>query len=210
LKPTSPSGVSLTGGRKSLDDFCALFHGQNDNGRVWVKPYEADDVYRTLNAVAPFDWKQFFERRLQSKSADIPAGGIEGGGFRLVFTEVPNTFIDTSAADPGLNAFASLGMHVLPDGTVDDAWQGQPALAAGISNGMKIIAVNGRRYSVDELKRAIAGSKDSTTPLELIVENASYFKVVRLDYPGGLRYPHLERVSGRVDVLTKVATARLQ
>ena len=25
----------LTGGRKSLDDFCALFHGRNDNGTVW-------------------------------------------------------------------------------------------------------------------------------------------------------------------------------
>src|SRR5262249_46693338 len=69
----------LTGGKKTLDDFCALFHGQNDNGKVWVKPYDADEVYRTLNQVAPYDWKNFFEARLQSKSATIPLGGIEGG-----------------------------------------------------------------------------------------------------------------------------------
>ena len=63
----------LTNGRKTLDDFCALFHGQNDNGKVWVKPYDADEVYRTLNTVAAYDWKGFFEKRLRSKSADAPA-----------------------------------------------------------------------------------------------------------------------------------------
>ena len=57
------------------------------------------------------------------------------------------------------------------------------------------VAVNGRRFSNDELKRAIAGSKTATTPLELIVENGSYFKTVRIDYHGGLRYPHFERVA---------------
>jgi hypothetical protein len=33
---------------------------------------------------------------------------------------------------------------------------------------MKIVAVNGRRFSVDGLKRAIAGSKDTKTPLAAI------------------------------------------
>ena len=51
----------LTNGRKTLDDFCALFHGQNDNGKVWMKPFDADEVYRTLNTVAAYDWRGFFE-----------------------------------------------------------------------------------------------------------------------------------------------------
>ena len=29
--------------------------------------------------------------------------------------------------------------------------------------------------------------------MELIVENGGYFKTVKVDYHGGLRYPHLER-----------------
>jgi hypothetical protein len=75
---------------------------------------------------------------------------------------------------------------------------------------MKIVAVNGRRFSADELKRAIAGSKDTKTPMEFIVDNASYFKVVDVDYHGGLRYPHLERVADANDVLTTIAARRTQ
>jgi predicted metalloprotease with PDZ domain len=198
----------LTAGKKTLDDFCTLFHGQNDNGKVWVKPYDADEVYRTLNTVAPYDWKGFFDKRLRSKSADIPLGGVEGGGYRLVYTDAPNMFTDPWALDGGLNAYGSLGIHVAADGTVDDAWQGRPAFVAGVSSGMKIVAVNGRRFSIDELTRAIAASKDAKTPIVLIIDNAGYFNVVSVDYHGGLRYPHLERVSGANDVLTTIAASR--
>ena len=200
----------LSNGARTLDDFCASFFGQNDNGRIWVKPYEADDLYRALNAAAAYDWKTFFETRLQSKSAQLPLGGVENGGFRLVFNDRANIFTDPWALDGSVNAYASLGLHVLADGTVDDAWPGAPAYKAGISNGMKIVAVNGRRFSADELKRALAGSKDSPAPLELIVDNAGYFKVVAVDYHGGLRYPHLERATGTADRLTPIAAARVR
>jgi predicted metalloprotease with PDZ domain len=198
----------LTNGRKTLDDFCTLFHGQNDNGRVWMKPYDADEVYRTLNTVAAYDWKGFFEKRLESKSANLPLGGVENGGFTLVYTDATNIFTDPWALDGGLNAYASLGVHVTAEGAVDDAWPGLPAYAAGISNGMKIVAVNGRKFSVDELKRALTASKASTSPLEFIVDNAGYFKVVRVNYHGGLRYPHLERIAGAIDLLTAIAAPR--
>jgi predicted metalloprotease with PDZ domain len=199
-----------TNGAKSLDDFCALFHGQGDNGRVWVKPYDAAEVYDTLNKVAPYDWKKFFETRLRSKSADVPAGGIEGAGYRLVYTEASNMFTDPWALDGGLNAFGSLGIHVAGDGTVDNAWPGLPAYAAGLSNGMRIVAVNGRRFSTDDLRRAIAASKDTQGPIELIVENGSYFRTLQINYHGGLRYPHLERVSGGQDLLAAIAAPRVK
>jgi predicted metalloprotease with PDZ domain len=173
-----------------------------------VKPYEAADVYQALNTVAPYDWKGFFETRLQSKSAGVPLGGVENGGFKLVYTDAANIFTDPWALDGGFNALGSLGIHVTSDGTVDDAWPGLPAYAAGISNGMKIVAVNGRRFSVDELKRAIEASKDAKTPLAFIVENGSYFTVAQVDYHGGARYPHLERVAGAGDVLTTIAAPR--
>ena len=175
-----------------------------------MKPYDVDEIYRTLNTVAPYDWRTFFDRRLQSKSMDIPLGGVDGGGFRLIYNEKPNMFTESSGPDAGLNAYGSLGIYVSASGVVADAWQGRPAFAAGLSVGMKIIAVNGRRFSVEELSRALAGSKDSTTPLEFIVENASYFKVVSVDYHGGLRYPHLERTSSGADLLTSIAKARTQ
>ena len=198
----------LTSGRKTLDDFCALFHGQNDNGRVWVKGYDVDEVYRTLNSVAAYDWKAFFTARLQSKTMEVPLGGVTQGGFELVYNEKPNLFTDPWTLDGGLNAFGSLGIHVGADGTVDDSWQGLPAFTAGISSGMKLIAVNGRRFSIDELRRAIADSKDRKTPMEFIVDNTGYIKTVRVEYHGGLRYPHLERTPGGSDLLTGIAARR--
>jgi predicted metalloprotease with PDZ domain len=199
-----------TGGRGTLDDFCALFHGQGDNGRVWVKPYDAAEVYDTLNKIAPYDWKKFFETRLRSKSTDVPTGGIEGAGYRLIYTEAPNMFTEPWSLDGGLNAYGSLGIHVAADGTVDNAWPGLPAYASGLSSGMRIIAVNGRRFSTDELKRAIAASKGAQGPIELIVENGSYFRTIPVNYRGGLRYPHLERVSGGKDLLAEIAAPRVK
>jgi predicted metalloprotease with PDZ domain len=198
----------LTSGRKTLDDFCARFHGQGDNGTVWVKAYDADEVYRTLNQVAPYDWKAFFEERLRAKGERLPLGGVEAGGYRLVYDAAPNMFTDPWALDGSLNAYGSLGIHVTADGTVDDAWPAAPGYAAGISTGMKIVAVNGRRFSVDQLRRAPIASKDATTPMEFIVDNAGYFKTVAVDYHGGLRYPHLERVAGTADLLTAIAAPR--
>ena len=200
----------LTNGQKTLDDFCALFHGQADNGRVWVKSYTEKDVFDALGEVAPFEWQAFFERRLRATSADLPLGGVEGSGYTLVYTDAPNMFTDPWSLDGGLNAFGSLGVHVTADGTVDNAWPGSPAYNAGVSNGMRIIAVNGRRFSNDELKRAIGATKAAADPLELIVENGTYFKTVRIDYHGGLRYPHLERVAGKPDVLAEIAAARVK
>jgi predicted metalloprotease with PDZ domain len=200
----------LTNGQKSLDDFCALFFGQNDNGTVWVKPYDADEVYRTLNSVAASDWRKFFTDRLQSKNASIPLGGIEGGGYTFVYDSASNMFTDPWALDGGVNAYGSLGIHVGADGTVDDAWPGRPAFAAGLGNGMKIVAVNGRRFSSDVLLRALEASKTSTTPMEFIVDNASYFTTVRIDYHGGLRYPHLQRTPGNTDLLAAIAAKRVK
>ena len=200
----------LTNGAKTLDDFCTLFHGQGDNGRVWVKPYDAADVFAALNTVAPFDWKGFFEMRLKSKSADVPLGGVEGGGYRLVYTAGPNMFTDPWALDGGLNALGSLGIHVAADGTVDNAWPGFPAYKGGISNGMKIVAVNGRRFSIDALRRTIGASNETPAPMTFIIENGSYFTVATVDYHGGLRYPHVERVAGAEDVLTRIAAPRVK
>jgi len=51
---------------------------------------------------------------------------------------------------------------------------------------MKIVAVNGRHFSLDELRRALAESKNATPAMEFIIDNSGYFKTVRIDYHGGL------------------------
>jgi hypothetical protein len=70
--------------------------------------------------------------------------------------------------------------------------------------GMKIIAVNGKQYSPDEMRRAVAGSKSSTALIQLIVANGAQFQTRSIDYHGGLRWPHLVRDASRPDYLREI------
>ena len=79
-----------TGGKKSLDDFCRAFFG-GKNSAPQVVPYGYDDVVRALNAIAPGDWKAFFQQRVYAITPHAPLGGIINGGWRLAWTnEVPD------------------------------------------------------------------------------------------------------------------------
>src|SRR3989441_6293707 len=70
-----------TQGRKSLDDFCRVFHGA-PGGPPQVKPYTFESVMEALNGVAPYDWKGFFDTRINAAGTDrAPLGGIEAGGY---------------------------------------------------------------------------------------------------------------------------------
>jgi predicted metalloprotease with PDZ domain len=78
------------------------------------------------------------------------------------------------------------------------------AAAAGIAPGMKLVAVNGRKWSPEVLLAALK----ARGPLQLLVENIGYYKTYTLNYADGPRYPHLQRVPGRPDVLGEIAKSR--
>ena len=61
---------------------------------------------------------------------------------------------------------------------------------------MKLIAVNGRRYSGDGLKAAVAATK-AGGKLELLAESGDFFKTHALDDKGGAKYLRLEKTEGR-------------
>ena len=73
---------------------------------------------------------------------------------------------------------------------------------------MKIVAVNGHKFSSDAWHDAIAAAKTNSAPIELIVENADYFRTVKLDYHGGEKYPHLVRDESKPDLLTEIFKAK--
>lgn len=82
-----------------------------------------------------------------------------------------------------------------------------PAFNAGIANGSQIIAVNGMSYSAETLRRAISAAADSTDPIALLVKSGDEYRTVDIDYHGGLRYPHLERIAGTPDRLSAIFRA---
>ncbi|HXM11733.1 MAG TPA: hypothetical protein VN946_17415 [Terriglobales bacterium] len=197
-----------TNGAKSLDDFCKLFHGA-PSGPPMVKTYTFDDVINTLNQVAPYNWRGFWMERLSNHGPGAPLGGLEGSGWKLVYDEYPSE-LDRAANSDGksLNAHYSLGLMAGSDGVIHDTVEGMIAAKAGIGPGMKIVAVNGRRFSPDVWHDAIHAAKTSPSPLELIIENTDYFRVVKLDYHGGEKYPHLVRDESKPDLLTEIYRAK--
>ncbi|NJM51528.1 MAG: M61 family metallopeptidase [Sphingomonadales bacterium] len=198
----------LSGGKKSLDDFAKAFFGIND-GDWGTVTYDFDDVVRTLNAVQPYDWATFLDKRLRQAGAEPPLGGIEKGGYRLVFKETPNIVDKERTADNGsLDLTYSLGMYVDKNGNVESTlWDGE-AFRQGIITGSKIVAVNDMSYSNDRMTGAIAQAKDGKTSIRLIVERDKRFRNVEMSYTGGLRYPHLEPVSKGEQPLDKLLLPR--
>jgi predicted metalloprotease with PDZ domain len=198
-----------TNGRASLDDFIRRFHG-GESGFPAVKPYTFDDLVANLNAVAPYDWRAHLNERLGALNPRAPIAGITNGGWKLVYNDTPNDTIE--ANEKRRQAFDytfSLGISLKKDdGTVRDAILGLPAANAGIGPGMKIIAVNGRRFTREALDTAIRDAMTSRAPIEILAQNGEFFRTFAVDYHGGARYPHLVRDESKPDTLAEVLKAR--
>jgi len=68
--------------------------------------------------------------------------------------------------------------------------------------------VNGYAFDADRLKAAIRAAAHATDALELIVREGDRFRSVRIDYHGGLRYPHLVRDAARPALLDEILEPR--
>ncbi len=197
-----------THGKKSMDDFCHLFHG-GQSGSPEVKTYTFDDVVNTLNQVAPYDWRGFWTERLTNHGPRAPLTGVEGSGWKLAYNENRSELIRAEEEQRrGISAEYSIGLKLREDGDITDTIEGMPAASAGIGPGMKVVAVNGKRFSADVLRDALREGKNSSAPLELLIENTDYYKTYKIDYHGGEKYPHLERDESKPDVLSNIIKPR--
>ncbi len=197
-----------TQNKKSMDDFCHLFHG-GQSGPPAVKTYTFDDVVNTLNQVAPHDWRGFWIERLTNHGPGAPLDGIAGSGWKLVYDDTRSEQMKAWEQDhTELDASYSIGLLLRGDGGIVDTIEGMPAAKAGIGPGMKVVAVNGRRFSDDVLRDALKAGTNGSAPLELIVENTDYYKTFKLDYHGGEKYPHLVRDESKPDTLGEIIKPR--
>jgi predicted metalloprotease with PDZ domain len=195
-------------GAKSLDDFCKLFHG-GQSGPPMLKTYTFDDVMNGLNQVVAYDWRGFWTERLATHGPGGPLGGVIGSGWKLMYDESPSQLTRASEHDgKAIDAQYSVGLFLKDNGGVRDTVEGMIGAKAGIGPGMTIVAVNGHKFSADAWHDAIAAAKTSSTPIELIVENADYFRTIKLDYHGGEKYPHLVRDESKADLLTEIYKAK--
>ena len=197
-----------TNGQKSLDDFARLFFGI-DNGSITPVTYSFDDVVEALNRVQPYDWSKFLRDRLDAVNVGPPLDGIRRGGYRLVFNDAPgDTYKSRELREKVTDLTHSIGFKVDKDGKLKDVlWDG-PAYKAGLTVDTVLVAVNGVSFDPDRLKEDIGAARTATDPIQLIVRSGDQFRVVRIDYHGGLRYPHLERDTAHPALLDDILAPR--
>ncbi|MFM5895076.1 MAG: peptidase M61, partial [Novosphingobium sp.] len=183
-----------TGGKKSIDDFAHLFFGMRD-GDWGELTFELKDVAATLNRVTPYDWEKFLDTRLNHPGQPAPIGGINAGGYKLVWKDEPNAYDKQRMADAkALSLTWSIGVTIDKDAKVIATQWDSPAFNAGVVPGSKILAVGGTAYDQDGIKAAITAAKTGA-PLVLLIQRGDHFESVTIDYRGGLKYPWLERAA---------------
>ena len=191
-------------GQKSLNDFCRAFYG-GQSGPPAVVPYKFEDIVSALNQVVPNDWAKLLRDRLDSKSPHAPTGGITNGGWTLVYNAQKNTTMDArEKSSESIDLSFSLGLIATKQGEVRDVIPGSPAYAAGVGPGMKLIAVNGRKWSKDVVRAALRAGVNNQQPLSLLAENGEYYTTYQVNYHEGERYPHLVRAEGQPDILDEI------
>jgi len=199
--------AELTQGRRSLDDFSRTFFAQPAS-QGWVSTYELADVARALNAVAPFEWERWLRERTTGLNQPL-LEGVERAGFRVEYSTEPNKAIaDVEKSARRTDLGYSLGVVISRDAVLTEVVWDSPAFKAGLATNTTLIAVNGRAYSAEQIKRAITEAAAGGPPVELIVKHQDRYRTVTLDYRGGLRYPHLVPVAGRPDGLATLFAPR--
>jgi predicted metalloprotease with PDZ domain len=199
----------LSHGRHSIDDFARAFFGRSDTGPE-VITYTRDDVIAALNEVQPYDWRGFFAARIDA-IAPHPPDPFDPAGWRVAFRSAPTAFAKLEAAQrKSLDARYSLGFAAQGDGTLVDVIAGSPAARAGLAPGQKIVAINDRSADhgmQSQLDTALTAALHGPS-LRLLLVGGDVYREVTVDYHGGPRFPHLERIPGTPDLLSVVAASR--
>jgi predicted metalloprotease with PDZ domain len=206
----------LTHGKKSLDDFAKLFFGINNGSYVPIS-YTFEDIVKALNMVQPFDWAGFLRTRVYQVAPEVPEDGIARGGYRLIYDDIEPEWMKHLDPSRGTSFATSLGFSLSGQGpqsrggenasgasTITDVvWNG-PAFKAGVTPEMQLQAVNDQVFSLSNLRQAILAAEKSNTPIKLLLKRDEEYITLSVDYHGGLRYPHLERVESTPDLLDAI------
>ncbi len=198
----------LTQGKRSLDDFAVAFFSPSVPGSSsrdtgpGVLPYTFADLVQTLNAIAPYDWKNFWQARLNALDFASLTRGLEASGYSYIYqdTMIPAEADFIKGAHMA-EMYHSLGFQAMADGTLMDVWFGSPAYRAGLGPGDKLIEVNGKPYTPEALTSAVHASPENPAPIVLRVSRDDETQTYTIDYHGGEKYAALVR-NQQPDLLT--------
>ena len=199
-----------SGGKATLDDFTHRFYSGSD-GKPEVKPYVENDLYTTLAAVAPADWRAIIHKHLDVPNTNALLEALKHSGWQLSYSPQKNVYMElVQKVMKVTNREWSIGLRLNDKGLITDVIEGRAAALAGVGPGMTLLAVNGKKYTPDILDAALLEAQSSHKPIDLLVENDDYYRTASVPYFDGPRFPHLERVEGSPDTLSEVLKPHAQ
>src|SRR3546814_8677046 len=135
---------------------------------------------------------------------------MEGRRWKWGYRDEPkdNEKARAMGARGGDSFIYSLGINRDKSGSVGEVRWDSPAFDAGVGTGMSVVAVNDIAYGKEVMEDAIKAAKDDKAPIRLLVKTFDRYRTIDVDYHGGLRHPHLERIEGTPDYLTKILSPR--
>jgi predicted metalloprotease with PDZ domain len=197
-------------GKLSLDDYVRRFY-DGASGTPQLKPYVEQEIYDTLKALAPGDWRTLIHRHLDETGTAALTGALERHGWKVAYSTQMNLAIEASQKyNKSTQRRWSIGFDLDKDAKITDVIEDRAAARAGASPGMTLIAVNGQKYSTAVLDAAISAAASSHQPIALLVESDDYYRTLDVAYYDGPRFPHLERIEGRPDTLSALIQARVK
>ena len=197
-----------TDNARSLDDFCRRFFAKVPD-RQTVAGHDYQDVVNDLNSVAEYDWDTFLQRRVSAPHESLPMELVERLGYRLRYTDKAPALPPpppNSGPEPDITAADSLGITIV-SGQITTIVPGMPGDRSGLFPGMKVLGVNGRKFSTNRLRDALADSITRKN-IELLLEEGDEFRTINVPYADGLRYLEMVRIEAKPDVLGEILKPR--
>lgn len=195
----------LSHGERGIDDFARVFFAKDSAQST--RTYTFQDVCHTLDKVAPDNWAAFLQLHLRSQNADDAIAGLARAGWKLVYTDTPTeTFRQDEEDASVIDLDYSIGVQIRADGRVQSVRWDSPAFRAGLSPGSQVLQVNQQPFSTRALIAAVESA--ASKPISLLADINGNRRGVNINYQGGLRYPHLERIAGTPDRLSALLEAR--
>lgn len=197
-------------GKSGIDDYMRRFYS-GASGAPQLKPYVEQEIYDTLAALAPGDWRALVHRHLDETGTAALTHALERHGWKLEFTPQANISVETGQKyEKTTRRRWSIGLDLDKDGKILDAIEDRAAARAGAGPGMTLLAVNGQKYSTEVLDAAISAAASSRQPIALLVEHDDYYRTLNVEYYDGPRFPHLARIEGRPDTLSALIQPRVK
>jgi predicted metalloprotease with PDZ domain len=195
-------------GKLTLDDFFHKFHGGTQLQGDAVT-YDLNDIVQALNSVIPYDWHQFFIDRVYRVAPTAPIGGIENGGWTLVYNDTPNLQMNVDErSDSYVNEMYSIGLNVSSEGAINDVNPEMAGAKSGLAPGMTITKINGADFSLAGLRNAVIATKGNSSGINIDAVNGKDSGTYKLNYSGGEKFPHLVRDNSKPDYLMEIAKPR--